>query len=543
MLPFLPDIDSLSLSKQVAQMVVVRASGYLFDHQIQYPQWEPDAARLRHWLQELGVGGVILLGGSAAEIALRTQQLQGWAKIPLLVAADVEEGVGQRFSGATWFPPAMALAAVAEKNLPLAKQYAIQMGTITAQEAQAIGLNWVLAPVVDVNNNPDNPVINVRAFGGTPEIVSDLAIAFLQGAQRHPVLTTAKHFPGHGDTATDSHLDLPVLNHSLERLYQIELPPFQRAIAAGVDAVMSAHLQIPALDPDYPATLSHRVLTKELRQTLGFDGLIVTDALVMGAIANRYGANQAPVLAVEAGADILLMPIDPEGAIAAVCAAVEEGRIPAEQIRASVERIWKAKQKVCFSLQEEPAHAWEMLSPAVEACAITTSLAQPEAIATVADILRESMQVHCPTPLPAADGENLRNLIVVDDSLACDFLNRHAPAIAIPHQFGYQLQMVDSHTPTRLAGMDETERHPTLLQLFIRGNPFRGSAGLTQTAQTWLHFLLESEQLRALVIYGSPYVLEKFLPGLPADIPYLFTCGQMPEAQAIALNALFGKHS
>ncbi|WP_421657539.1 glycoside hydrolase family 3 protein [Leptothermofonsia sp. ETS-13] len=542
MLAFLPDIDSLSLSEQVAQMVVVRASGYLFNHQIQYPQWEPDTETLRRWLQELGIGGVILLGGSAAEIALRTQQLQGWAKVPLLIAADVEEGVGQRFSGATWFPPPMALAAIAEKNLLLAKHYAMQMGTAIAKEAQAIGLNWVLAPVVDVNNNPDNPVINVRAFGSTPEIVSDLAIAFIQGAQHHPVLTAAKHFPGHGDTATDSHLDLPVLNHSLERLYQVELPPFRAAIAAGVDAVMSAHLQIPAFDPDYPATLSHRVLTEELRQTLEFDGLIVTDALVMGAIANRYGANQAPVLAVEAGADILLMPVDPEGAIAAVCAAVEEGRIPAERVRASVERIWKAKQKVCFSLQEgEPSHAWETLPPAVEACAITTSLAQPEAISIATGTLQESMQVHCPVTLPPAGVGNLRNLIIVDDSLACNFLNHHAPAIAIPNQFGYQLQMVDSHTPTSPAGMDETERHPTLLQLFIRGNPFRGSAGLTQTAQAWFQFLLKSEQLQALVVYGSPYVLEKFLPGLPADIPYLFTYGQMAEAQAIALNALFGK--
>ncbi|MGA7935210.1 MAG: glycoside hydrolase family 3 N-terminal domain-containing protein, partial [Kovacikia sp.] len=358
MTPFLPDITSLSLTEQVAQMVVVRASGYLFDHQIQYPVWEPKAEVLQSWLQELGVGGVILLGGSAGELALRTQQLQSWAKLPLLLAADVEEGVGQRFSGATWFPPPLALAAIATQQPDLAEQEAEQMGATTAQEARAIGLNWVLAPVVDVNNNPANPVINVRAFGETPQIVSRLITAFLRGAQRHPVLTAAKHFPGHGDTAVDSHLELPVLNHSLERLQQIEIPPFEAAIAAGVDAVMSAHLQIPALDPIYPATLSPRILTQELRQKLGFDGLIVTDALVMGAIANRYGANQAAVLAVEAGADILLMPLDPVGAIAAVCAAVEAGRISLERIQASVERIWRAKQKVGSPLrQSEVAHA------------------------------------------------------------------------------------------------------------------------------------------------------------------------------------------
>ena len=251
----LPDLNDLSLKEQVAQMVVVRASGYLFDHQIQYPAWEPPAAQLQHWLQDLGVGGVILLGGSAAELALRTQQLQDWAKVPLLIAADIEEGVGQRFAGATWFPPPMAIGSIGLKDPRQAEFYAEQMGAITAQEALAIGINWVLAPVVDVNNNPRNPVINVRAFGETPEAVSQLACAFIRGAKQYPVLTTAKHFPGHGDTATDSHIDLPVLPHSPARLAKVELPPFANAIASGVDAVMSAHLLIPAWDEQNPATL------------------------------------------------------------------------------------------------------------------------------------------------------------------------------------------------------------------------------------------------------------------------------------------------
>ncbi len=166
-LSHLPDLQQLSLAELVAQMLVVRASGYLFDHQIQYPAWEPTAVKLQHWLQDLGVGGVILLGGSAGELSLRSQQLQTWAKIPLLLAADVEEGVGQRFAGATWFPPPMALGAIAWHDPAKARHYAEEMGSAIAQEALAVGLNWVLAPVVDVNNNPDNPVINVRAFGST----------------------------------------------------------------------------------------------------------------------------------------------------------------------------------------------------------------------------------------------------------------------------------------------------------------------------------------------------------------------------------------
>jgi beta-glucosidase len=532
----LPDFQDLTLAEQVAQMLVVRASGYLFDHQILYPTWEPQADTLRHYLQDLAVGGVILLGGSAAEIALRSQQLQDWAKVPLLMAADIEEGVGQRFSGATWFAPPMALAAIAHTDPTTAAHLASEMGAYTAQEALAIGLNWVLAPITDVNNNPQNPVINVRAFGETLEIVSQLAMAFIQGAQQHSVLTTAKHFPGHGDTATDSHLDLPVIPHALERLQNLEYLPFKAAISAGVDSVMSAHLLIPALDETYPATLSPRILTGELREALGFDGIIVTDALVMGAIADRYGANEAAVLAVEAGADVLMMPLDPPGAIQAICAAVESGRISADRIQASLERIWRAKQKI-FTLevaeQGTHHHAWEQRPPAPIQL---DKLAQPGAQQAAAKILEQSSQ--CRGVIAAAEGF-ARNVIVVDDLIGCDFLNRKAPAITIPQLHGYQtLYLVDRHSPTQPYELVQTNPEPTILQLFIRGNPFRGSAGLSQLAKDWLDALLQAGQLRGLVIYGSPYTLEMFLPLLPSEVPYGFSYGQMPMAQAIALQSL-----
>ena len=524
----LPNLDTLSLTELVAQMLVVRASGYLFDHQILYPSWEPTNDKLKR-LVELGVGGVILLGGSAAEIALKTQQLQLWAKIPLLIAADIEEGVGQRFAGATWFPPPMAIGAIASQNFNLAQAYAAQIGAITAREALAVGINWVLAPVVDVNNNPDNPVINVRSFGDNPAIVSQLGSAYIQGAKSYPVLTAAKHFPGHGDTAADSHLDLPVIPHALARLAEIELPPFQAAIAAGVDAVMSAHLLIPSWDTEHPATLSSHILTQQLRQNMGFEGLIVTDALVMGAIANRYGANEAPVLAVEAGADILLMPVDPEGAIQAVCAAVASGRISKQRIRASVERIWKAKSKVVGEEDDEGTRE------------TIFELAQPEAFTVVNNILSASQVVGGNVPLipaqPALESQNLRNVIVVDELLGCDFLHRKAPAIALPTERGYRTQLCDLHTPVIFDADDDC---PTLLQLFIRGNPFRGSAGIAQVGQVWVKKLLASGNLQALVVYGSPYILKQLLPML-SSVPYAFSYGQMPAAQAVSLSALFAK--
>ncbi|MGL4621382.1 MAG: glycoside hydrolase family 3 protein, partial [Chroococcidiopsis sp.] len=533
--------------------LVVRASGYLFDHQILYPSWEPTTDKLKR-LVGLGVGGVILLGGSAAEIALKTQQLQSWATIPLLIAADIEEGVGQRFAGATWFPPPMAIGAIASHNLSLAQTYAARMGAITAQEALAVGINWVLAPVVDVNNNPDNPVINVRSFGDNPAIVSQLASAYIQGAKSYPVLTAAKHFPGHGDTAADSHLDLPAIPHSPARLAEIELPPFQAAIAAGVDAVMSAHLLIPSWDTEHPATLSSHILTQQLRQNMGFEGLIVTDALVMGAIANRYGANEAPVLAVEAGADILLMPVDPEGAIQAVCTAVETGRISKERIRASVERIWKAKLQVSNENREQgsgqrarfPRHRSRVAGSREQGRKIRETretifeLAQPEAFAVVNEILSASQVVGNLPLMPAqsaSESKKLRNLIVVDELLGCDFLHRKAPAIALPTQHGYTTQLCDRHTPVVFETDDDC---PTLLQLFIRGNPFRGSAGIAQVGQVWVKKLLASGNLQALVVYGSPYVLQQLLPILPS-IPCAFSYGQMPTAQAVSLSTLFAR--
>lgn len=528
----LPDIDKLSLAEQVAQMVVVRASGFLFDHQIQYPVWEPPAATLQHWVQDLGVGGVILLGASAGELAIRTQQLQNWAKIPLLIAADIEEGVGQRFGGATWFPPPMALSAIFRKDQKLALDYAEKMGAITAQEALAIGINWVLAPVVDVNNNPDNPVINVRAFGETLDEVSQLACAFIRGAKTHPVLTTAKHFPGHGDTAVDSHLDLPIIPHSTDRLTEVELPPFACAIASGVDTIMTAHLLIPSWDAELPATLSHKILTGQLREKLGFSGLITTDALVMGAIANRYGASVAPVMAVEAGADILLMPVDPQETINAVCTAVESGRISRSRIRESVERIWQAKSK-----SHQPVNPTNFIE----------STAQNDALNTTVEILQHSQIIHGSAlsldklintrKLSYKSALNLRNLIVVDDLFLCDFLNKLAPAMTLPAQMGYETQIIDCHTQaiSNLEG-----NHPTLLQMFIRGNPFRSSAELTKAAEDLFKKLLTTDDLQAFVLYGSPYVLQQFIPLLKADIPGIFSYGQMPSAQDCALRTLFG---
>jgi beta-glucosidase len=524
-----PDINQLSLAQQVAQMVVVRASSHLFDHQIQYPEFgERDRATLKHWIADLGVGGVIFWGGNAGELTLRIQQLQAWATYPLLIAADIEEGVGQRFTGATWFPPPMALNAIAQTDLPKAIEYARQMGAITAQEALAVGINWILAPVVDVNNNPANPVINIRSFGETPDIVSQLATAYVRGAADYPVLTCAKHFPGHGDTGVDSHWALPVIPHDRARLDSIELPPFKAAIQAGVDSVMSAHLLIPALDAELPATLSPKILTAELRQNLGFEGLISTDALVMGAIADRYGADEAPVMSVAAGSDIILMPVDPEIAIQAVCQAVASGRISAERIKESVGRIWRSKQKLFqnwdgVTLTQSPVNS--------ESAALTT-LAQPQTMAIAQNILQDSLVTQGNLPLQPSVG---KNIVVLEEILDTTFLSRSTPAVTIPTKLGYQLQLINRHSPAINIAPDES----AILQLFIRTSPFSGGLGITSVAKQLFQQLIATKQLQGLVIYGSPYLMADFASLLPPEIPCVFCYGQMAAAQSIALEKLF----
>jgi beta-glucosidase len=513
----LPSLNSLTLKEKIGQMIVVRASGHLFDHQRRYPVWEATNSQLQFWLTELKIGGVILLGGSAAEISIRTQKLQNLTNIPLFFAADIEEGVGQRFAGATWFPPPMNLGEIAKKDLTNAGEYAKKMGAITAQEALAIGINWILAPIVDVNNCPDNPVINVRSFGETPEIVAQLGSAFIKGTQSYPILTTAKHFPGHGDTATDSHLDLPVIPHDTDRLAKVELPPFQQAIDAGVDSVMTAHLIIPAWDKQRPATLSQTILTGQLREKLGFQGLIVTDALIMAGVANYASLTEISVMAIEAGADLLLMPENPEIALNSVYEAVLAGRISEARIDESLGRIWQAKEKI-----KQPALNLE-------------AIAQPESLNTAVEIIKKGVQTSLNLPVNVAKiAKKPVNLILIDDLLKTDFLSPSCPSIVIPQKIGYQGQIREQNQlPDNLGEIG-------LLQLFTRGNPFRGTAGLSKNTQDWLKNLLENHEIEGLVVYGSPYMWTWLKEEIKVEPPAVFTFGQMDIAQTIALEILFG---
>ena len=306
-------------------------------------------AEVRRAVAEDRIGGVIMSLGSPIEVASKVNSLQRLALVPLLVASDLEPGLGRLVGGtfvptlmsagsATIFPSNMAIAATGDVN------DAREVGRIIGREARAVGMHLAFAPTVDVNNNPANPVINTRSFGENPQRVAELAAAFVRGMQSEGVAATAKHFPGHGDTDTDSHLALPVVRSDANRLASVELVPFRASIDAGVVGIMTAHIALPAVGVDSsPATLEPRIVTELLRDSLGFRGLAVTDALRMQAVGQGYTPERAAVLAVQAGADILLSPTDVKKAIDAVTAAVEQGVISAARIDQSVRRILELK--------------------------------------------------------------------------------------------------------------------------------------------------------------------------------------------------------
>jgi len=334
----------MDLDEKVGQLFVVPARGDVVRH-----------------VRDNHVGGVIWFESTTAEAARVNAELQSIARTPLLVSADLEAGIGMRFTDATWWPPAMALAATGDPSL------AEEQARATARDALAIGVHHILAPVADVNVDPKNPVINTRSFGEDPHDVARYVAAFVRGVESEGALATAKHFPGHGDTHIDSHRALPVLDVSRERLEQVELVPFRAAIDAGVGSVMIGHLAVPAIDNTpapvraqfenvygtardevtrggaIPATVSPKIIG--LLRGLGFDGLVITDSFDMGGLAAHFDPGEAAVRAIEAGEDQILFSADTDAAIAAVKAAVRSGRITEARIDESVERILRAKRR------------------------------------------------------------------------------------------------------------------------------------------------------------------------------------------------------
>lgn len=431
-----------------------------------------------------------------AEIA---NELQRRAKLPLLIGGDFESGTRMRLEEGTAFPSAMAIAATGQPH------FAYVAGKLTAMEARAAGVHWIFAPDADINNNPDNPIINVRSFGESAQEVARYVEEFVRGVEENGALATAKHFPGHGNVSVDSHLALASVPGSRKELEENELVPFRAAIHAGVSAIMPGHLAVPAfdLDPNAPATVSHKILSGLLRREMKFGGLIVTDAMEMGGVASLFAPGEAAVRAVEAGADVLLMPPVPDAAIAALEDAVASGRISAARIDESVRRILGAKARLGLD------HA-----KLVDVAELNESFARPEFEAQAQEmadrgvtLLRDSARM-----LPLDATRPLRVLLVAlsADPDAC-------PGETIEPEIRARVEsLVVLRADTRFRSVAELKlpRPETydvaIAALFVRVADRKGNVGFPEDQRAFVNQLLATGKPVAVASFGSPYLIERF---------------------------------
>lgn len=491
--------------------------------------------QILHDVNDLHVGGfIVITHGSPLGIvksqayptAVLINQLQAKSKLPLLVGADFERGTAMRLDEGTSFPTAMAIAAGG--NL----KDAYTIGKITAQEARSVGVHWIYAPVADVNNNPGNPIINTRSFGEDPKRVAEFVSSFVLGVQENGALATAKHFPGHGDTAADSHIDLPVIHADRARLDELELVPFRAAISAQVGSIMTGHLNVPALEPDSntPATLSHNILTGLLRKQLGYQGLIVTDAMDMGGITVRYAPGEAAVRAVIAGVDCLLMPPVPDAAFESLQAAVKSGRISKERLDASVRRILQAKARLGLHQnrivdvnainRKFGSVAWQKEAQEISDRGVTLLRDTPHRLPLDATKPSRALLLAFyadPEPYPGEDLEReLRTRFESLTTLRADTKFVNANVLKLPPPDSYDV---------------------AILALFVRVSDRKGNVDVPAEQAALAEQVYKTGKPVITVGFGSPYLIERF----PQAETWLAAFGISDVAQMSAARALFGQ--
>jgi beta-N-acetylhexosaminidase len=522
-------MKTLTLRDKVAQLVMIPFSGHSISTSTR------EYRKFVHLIRDVHVGGLILVNiaqgrlqsrAEPHELAAFVNRLQRMSKLPLLVSGDFERGASMRVSGTTVFPHAMAFAAAGD---PALTKYE---GEVTAREARALGVQWLFYPDGDVNNNPDNPIINIRSFGENPQVVARNVQAFIEGAdtdKRNRVLTTVKHFPGHGDTATDTHLGVATITADRQRLNEVELVPFRAAIAKNVDAVMTAHISVPALDPaEVPSTLSAAVLTKLLREELEFNGLIVTDAMDMGAVVKNFGDADASVRAIEAGADVILMPPDAEVAVNAIVAAVRKGRISPKRIDQSLARVLAAKAKV--GLDRGRLVDLEAIDDVVNSPE-ANDRAQEVADRAVTLLRNDQQQI----PLHAAAKTCFLMLAeshYSNEGLAfTQEVHKRSPDALV--------LTLDPSLPD--AALDVAAQRTEFCDATVVGAfvsvTARGSVALPAGLPKLVDTLIASGKPVTLVSLGTPYLLRSF----PKVAAYLTTYSTVAPSEVAAVKALFGE--
>ena len=542
------ELKKMSLDEKIGQLISVGINATFLNQ-------DSEAFKaLRHQVVDNHVGGIILFRGPVYESVVLVNRMQQLAKYPLLISSDLEAGSGMRFDDTVNFPWNMAIAATGNPD------YARRAGDLTGREARAMGIQQIYAPVSDVNNNAANPVINVRSYGEDPTDVARFVSAFVEGAQHAGVISTAKHFPGHGDTATDSHRGLPEIDVTRERLNSVELVPFRAAVDAGVGAVMTGHIGLPLIDPTaisplpknvklnpldttedaeivstkgtMPTTLSP-VMNGMLRNDLHFDGLIVTDAMSMSGLTIYFTQEEASVRAIEAGADLLLKPADPDASLRGVRDAVKKGRLTEQRIDQSVRKVLAAKYDLGLTQQRVTS-----LDPIDKVVAGKQETQLADEIADDAiTLVRNDAKL---LPWTRSPNANVFNLAITNGD---DRLFVAQSFIGAMTRGGIKMETMvldDRSSETEVAkAIDRASQADTVI-VSMYGRVRTGQArsvALPDSGTKALNDLIEKKAPLIGISFGNPYILM----GFPKLQTYLVAYGDMPSLQEAAAKALLGQ--
>lgn len=536
-------LKKMTIDEKVGQLVHIGINARYLN------QDNPEFTELKRQIVENKLGGIVLFGAPVYETVHLVNRMQEAAKTPLLISIDAETGVGMRFGDVENFPWNMAMAATGKL------EFARRAGQITGREARALGITQVYAPVLDVNNNADNPVINVRSFGENPEMVGRFGAAFIDGLQSQKVIGTAKHFPGHGDTNVDSHRGLPIIDVSRQRLDSIELPPFQQAIKAGVASIMVAHIGLPQIDPTeikplknfiqgdaeegaeiinqkatMPATLSPVVQTEILRKQMGFDGLIVTDAMSMSGLTIYFNQDEAAVRAVLAGADILEKPADVDVTVKGLRDAVKSGRITEERLNQSVRKILAWKEELGLEKQKiTPLEKIDTIVSSKESRQLSDEIAK-DAVTLVKNEQKN---------LPLQSGQRAV-VLCITNSLDRGVGNSFIATLRANGIKAERVVLEEDSTEKEIAEaikkLGNTDVIITGLFARVRSGA-ANSIGIPKAGERVLREAFKTGKPNIGISFGNPY----FLRDIPEFKTYITTYGDMSSLQRAAANAVSGK--
>lgn len=535
-------LAKMSIDEKIGQLVHIGINAGFLN------QESPEYKNLSRQITENHVGGIVIFVGGVYETVHLVNRMQAQAKIPLLISADFETGAGMRFYETLNFPWNMAIAATGNAD------FARREGEIVANESRALGVQQVFAPVVDVNNNADNPVINVRAYSENPEEVARFGTAFMEGLQSRNVLATAKHFPGHGDTNVDSHRGLPVINLSREQLEKNELLPFRKLIGAGVGSIMVSHISMPQIDntavellklppkstyadssvitegTTMPATLSSNVIQNILEKDMNFDGLIVTDAMDMNGLTLYFEPEEAAVRAILAGNDVLLKPTDADVTIRGIREAVKTGRITEERINRSVRKQLAWKYQLGLTKQKiTPIEAVDTIVSGSQARQLSTEIANA-AITLVKD---ENKM------LPLQKNKKIALLCITNGE---DRGGVGSTLMSALRGMNFEVERIIIEERSTEKDVREAINKAGKAEVVIAGlfgrvrSGAKSSVGLPDAGVNVLREVLKRNPNTINISFGNPYLLKNF----PEMKNYLVAYGDMTSLQQAAARAITG---